>query len=765
MRSRFSIFLILIVVFTIFSAKLSFSDTNRNIQISNIVVQNNQRIDKETILTYLGIEPGDNVNYQILNTKLKKMYGLGLFADIKFRVSGDTLVVLIKENPMINNIEFIGNSKIKEDAMRAEIQLKSRNVYQKSEVQDTIGIIRDLYKRSGYFSAKIKAQVSRLSQNRIDITFRINEGEKTKIKGIKFIGNKIFSDKRLKGIVSTKESKLWRIMSAGDIYDPDRINYDKDLLRRYYLQEGYADFKVISAIAELTKDKSGFFITYSVAEGEKYKFGKVKIDNKNYQDMDNKKIEKISKILQGKKYDISKLDEVIKNIREYGGNLGFAFLDVRPNLNKKKETNEIDVTIMISKSKKIYVNRIDVQGNKRTKDKVIRREMKFNEGDSFSNSKLKRSEQRIRNTGFFETVESENIQTKKNDRTDIVFKVKEKQTGQFSVGGGFSSTDGALANVGIAEKNFLGKGQDLALKFTVAERATQLDFGFTEPYFRGKDIALGIDLFKAKTTYADESSFDNDLLGGGVRLGYMLTERTRHSWNFSYKGETIQGVKAGASDFITSQKGDYTTSQLAHHLSYYGLNDRLDPTRGAQLRISNSLAGLGGNVNYFKSDLATSWFRSVTDEYVLAMHFKGGYIFGYNDKKVKLKDRYFLGGDSFAGFQTAGLGPRDTTSANKDALGANMMYTLKTELRVPIPGIAPQLGINGVFFGLVGTATEIDEDGGDKIKDDSSPRVSAGFGVQWKSPFGPVRIDFAQAIMKEDYDRTQVIKFNFGAGF
>ena len=765
MGSRFSIFIILIVFFTIFSAKLSFSNTGRNIQITDIIVQNNQRIDKETILSYLGIEPGDKVNYQILNKKLKEMYGLGLFADIKFRVSGDTLIVLIKENPMINNIDFIGNKRIKEDIMRSEIKLKSRNVYQKSEVQDTIVLIRDLYKRSGYFSAKIKAQINRLSQNRIDITFKINEGEKTKIKGVKFIGNKIFSDKRLKGVISTKESKLWRIMSAGDIYDPDRINYDKDLLRRYYLQEGYADFKIISAIAELTKDKSGFFVTFSVDEGERYKFGKVKIDNKNYKDMDNKEIEKLSKILEGKKYNINKLDMVMKEIREYGGNLGFAFLDVRPNLNKKKETNEIDVTIMINKSKKIYVNRIQVQGNTRTKDKVIRREMKFNEGDSFSNSKLKRSEQRIRNLGFFETVNSENVQTKKNDRTDIVFKVKEKQTGQFSVGGGFSSTDGALANVGISEKNFLGKGQDLTLKFTVAERATQLDFGFTEPYFRGKDIALGLDLFKSKVTYADESSFDNDSLGGGLRFGYMLTERTRHSWNFSYKGETIQGVKVGASDFITSQKGDYTTSQLSHHLTYYGLNDRLNPTKGSRLRISNSLAGLGGNVNYFKSDIGTSWFRSVTDEYVFSMHFKGGYIFGYNDKKVKLKDRYFLGGDSFAGFQTAGIGPRDSTSANKDALGANMMYTLKTELRVPIPGIAPQLGINGVFFGVVGTATEIDEDGGDKIKDDSSPRISAGFGVQWKSPFGPVRVDFAHAVMKEDYDQTQFLKFNFGAGF
>ena len=765
MGSRFSIFIILIIVFTIFNAKLSFSNTGRNIQITDIIVQNNQRIDKETILSYLGIEPGDKVNYQILNKKLKEMYGLGLFADIKFRVSGDTLIVLIKENPMINNIDFIGNKKIKDDAMRSEIKLKSRNVYQKSEVQDTIALIRDLYKRSGYFSAKIKAQINRLSQNRIDITFRINEGEKTKIKGVKFIGNKIFSDKRLKGIVSTKESKLWRIMSAGDIYDPDRINYDKDLLRRYYLQEGYADFKIISAIAELTKDKSGFFVTFSVDEGEKYKFGKVKIDNKNYKDMDNKEIEKLSKILEGKKYNINKLDMVMKDIREYGGNLGFAFLDVRPNLNKKKETNEIDVTIMVNKSKKIYVNRIEVQGNTRTKEKVIRREMKLNEGDSFSNSKLKRSEQRIRNLGFFETVGSENMQTKKNDRTDILFKVKEKQTGQFSVGGGFSSTDGALANVGIAEKNFLGKGQDLILKFTVAERATQLDFGFTEPYFRGKDIALGLDLFKSKVTYADESSFDNDSLGGGLRFGYMLTERTRHSWNFSYKGETIQGVKSGASEFITNQKGDYTTSQLSHHLTYYGLNDRLDPTKGSRFRISNSLAGLGGNVNYFKSDIGISSFRSVTDEYVVSMHFKGGYIFGYNDKKVKLKDRYFLGGDSFAGFQTAGLGPRDTTSANKDALGANMMYTLKTELRVPIPGIATQLGINGVFFGLVGAAADIDEDGGNKIKDDSSPRISAGFGVQWKSPFGPVRVDFAHAVMKEDYDQTQFLKFNFGAGF
>jgi len=766
MYSRVNKILSLILFFFIvLNFDYSIADTKKRIQINDIIVKNNQRIDTETILTYLNLNTGDSVNYEILNKKLKEMYKLGLFADIKLRVSNNNLIVLIKENPMINNVYFVGNKKIKEDQIKEEIKLKSRNVFQKKELQEATNIVRDLYKRSGYFSAKIKVKIANLSQNRIDITFSINEGNKTKIKGIKIIGNKIFSDKRLKSIISTKESKVWRILSSGDIYDPDRINYDKDLLRRYYLQEGYADFRIISAVAELTKDKSGFFITLSVEEGERYKFGNVIIDNKNFKELKKENIEQLTKKIEGKNYNIDKLDEVIKNIKRYGGDFGYAFLEVRPNLNKREETKEIDVSIAIDKSKKIYVSRIDIKGNSRTQDKVIRREMKFNEGDSFSNEKLRRSEQRIRNLGFFEVVDSGKKKTKKSDRTNIVFNVKEKQTGQFSVGGGFSSTNGALANVGISEKNFLGKGQDLRAKFTVAERATQIDFGFTEPYFYNKDMTLGLDIFKIKTTYADESSYDNDTLGAGFRLGYMITERSRHSWNYSYKDETIEGVKKGASDFIDNQKGSYSTSAIAHKLAYFGLNDRFNPTNGTEFSISNTLAGLGGTVSFFKTDVKHTFFYSVTDDYVLSAHLKGGYIFGYNDDKVKLKDRYFLGGDSFPGFEQAGIGPRDTSVANKDALGGNMMYTARTELRLPIPGISPQLGVNAAIFGIVGAVTEIDEDGADKIKDDSTPRVSVGFGVQWKSPFGPVRLDFAHAAMKEDYDRTQFIKFNFGAQF
>ena len=765
MHSKFRIFFILLLFFTLFNLSSPKSETNRNIIISNIIVKNNQRIDKETIISYLNIDPGDKVNYEILNRKLKKMYNLGLFSDIKFRVSNNNLIVLIKENPMVNNINFLGNKKIKEDVIKEEIQLKSRNVFQKKELQDDLNVIRDLYKRSGYFSAKITTKISKLSQNRIDVTFKIAEGEKTKIKGIKFIGNKVFSDKRLKGIVSTKESKLWRFFSAGDIYDPDRINYDKDLLRRYYLQEGYADFRIISSVTELTKDKTGFFITYSVDEGDKYKFGKVVIDNKNFKELKEKDIKELTKVIEGKDYNISKLDSVLEEIKEIGGNFGFAFMQVKPNLSKNVAKKEVDVKIVINKSQKIYVQRINIKGNSRTKDKVLRREMRFNEGDAFSNEKLKRSEQRIRNTGFFESVESESKPAKKPDRTNITFNVKEKQTGQFNVGGGFSSTNGALANVGIAEKNFLGKGQDLRAKFTLAERATQIDFGFTEPYLYDKDISLGVDVFKTKTTYADESSFDNDTLGAGLRLGYKITDRTRHSWNYSWKEETIEGVKAGASDFVNNQKGDYTTSSLKHTLGYYSVNDRLNPSKGSSIRVSNQLAGLGGTISFFKSDLKHTKFYSITEDYVLSTHLKAGYILGYNDDKVKLKDRYFVGGDSFPGFEQAGIGPRDTSVANKDALGGNLMYTFKTELKLPIPGIAPQLGITSALFGIVGAVTEIDEDGGDKIKDDSSPRVSVGFGVQWKSPFGPVRLDFAHAAMKEEYDRTQFFKFNFGAQF
>ena len=754
------------MIIALLNSKFATAASNqKNIIINNIIVENNQRIDDETIVSYLQINPGDSVNYSILNKKLKKMYKLGLFADIKLRVSKGNLIVLIKENPMINNIIYLGNKKLKKDDFDEEVSLKSRDVYQKKELQDALAIIQDLYKRSGYFSAKIKSNITPLSQNRIDITFNINEGDKTKIKGIKFIGNKIFSDKRLKGIISTKESKVWRILSAGDIYDPDRINYDKDLLRRYYLQEGYADFKIISAVAELTKDKTGFFITYSVDEGKIYKFGNIKIDNKNFKELKDNDIKKYTKRLSGKNYNIDKLDEVIKNIKEYGGNFGYAFLEVRPQLSKKKETNEIDILINISKARKIYVRRIEVKGNTRTKDKVIRREMRFNEGDGFSNEKLKRSETRIRNLGFFDDIAASSKETGQKDRTDVVFQLKEKATGQFNIGGGFSTSNGALANVGIQEKNFLGKGQDLRAKFTMAERATQVDFGFTEPYFYNKDIALGIDLFKTKTTYADESSYDNDSLGGGFRLGYMITERTRHSWNYTYKEETIEGVKSGASDFVNNQKGDYTTSSISHHLTYYSINNRLNPTNGQELRLSNKLAGLGGTISFFKTDIKHTYFYSITDDYVFSLQSKGGYVFGYNDDDVKLKDRYFLGGDSFPGFEQAGVGPRDTTVANKDSLGGNLMYTVRGELKVPIPGVAPQLGIGGAFFGIVGAVTEIDESGGGKIKDESSPRVSVGFGVQWKSPFGPVRVDIAQAVMKEDYDRTQFFKFNFGAGF
>ena len=765
MNPKFRILLFITLFFIFFNYSPSFAASEKNIKINNIIVKDNQRIDTETVISYLGINTGDKVNYKILNRKLKKMYSLGLFSDIKFRVSNNNLIVIIKENPMINNVNFIGNKKIKEDVIRKEIKLKSRNVYQKKELQDALSIIRDLYKRSGYFSAKIKPNISTLTQNRIDITIKINEGNKTKIKGIKFIGNKIFSDKRLKGVVSTKESKVWRILSAGDIYDPDRINYDKDLLRRYYLQEGYADFKIISAVAELTKDKTGFFITYSVNEGEKYKFGKVKIDNKNFNEIENEDVKKLAKDIEGKSYNINKLDEVIKSIKAYGGDKGFAFLVVRPNLNRNKEKKLIDVTILIDKSQKIYVKRIDIKGNTRTEDKVIRREMRFSEGDAFSNEKMQRSEQRIKNLGFFENVESNNKQTKEKDRTDIILKVKEKPTGQFNVGGGFSSTNGALANVGIAEKNFLGKGQDLRLKLTVAEKATQLDFGYTEPYFLDKDIILGLDIFKVKTTYADESSYDNDTIGAGFRLGYMVTDKSRHVWNYSFKNEEIEGVKAGASEFIDNQKGTYSTSSVSHNLSYVGVDDRFNPTKGTRWSFSNQLAGLGGNISFLKTDIKHSMYYSPIEDYVVSLRLKGGYIFGYNDDKVKLKDRYFLGADSFPGFEVSGIGPRDTTSKNKDALGGNLMYTAQTELKFPIPGVAPQLGVNGVLFGIAGAVTEIDESGGEKIKDDSSPRISAGFGIQWKSPFGPVRFDFAHAVMKEDYDRTQFFKFSFGATF
>ena len=761
----FKILLFALILCFAMSNKYISAEDKRTI-INNITVKNNQRIDTETIISYLNLEKGDQVNYQILNKKLKELYKLGLFADIKFRVKNNNLIVTVKENPMLNSITFTGNKRIKDDIIQSEISIKPRNVFKQEDLNQTLDVIREIYKRSGYFSAKFKTDISKLSQNRVDVDIRINEGTKTKIKGIKFIGNEKFSDTRLKGVITTKESKLWRFFSAGDVYDPDRINYDKDLLRRYYLKEGYADFNIKSAFAELTKDKKGFFITYSIEEGKRYKFGDVKIsirgDKKVY---DINEIKKITDPLIDSNYDIERLDNAIQDIKVYGGNLGFAFMVVRPGLKKNKTDRKIDITINISESNKVYVNRINIKGNTRTQDRVIRREFRFNEGDSFTNEKLDRSRQRVLNTGFFEKVDIEKKASNQKDRTDLNVLVSEKQTGQFSIGGGFSSSNGALANVGIAEQNFLGKGQDVRLKFTLSERTNEIDASFTEPYLFEKNMAAGFDLFKNKTTYADESSYDNDSVGTAFRLGYMITERTRHAWNYTFKKESIEGVKTGASEFITNQKGDYTTSVAGHTLSFFGINDRLNPTGGSQWKLSNRLAGLGGNVSYFKSKFNYTWYYQIGEGYIWVTDFKGGYVFGFNDDDVNLKDRFFLGGDSFPGFEPAGVGPRDTSSANKDSLGGNLMYTGTAELKVPIPGVSPQLGISGAFFTTVGAATEIDENKRDKIKDESTPRVTAGFGVEWKSPFGPVRLDFAHAVKKEEFDRTQFFKFNFGARF
>ena len=764
MRNFLKIFLLSIFLIY-FTSSFNFSYAEeRNVLVKNVLIKNNQRIDTETVLSYVGIKKGDSVNYEILNLKLKEMYKTGLFADIKFRIVQNELIVLIIENPVVNNITISGNDKIKTDLLTTEIKLKSREVFKKKQLQDTLDIFRSLYKQAGFFSAVFQPKISKLSQNRVNINIKITEGTRTKIKGIKFIGNKVFKDKRLKGIISTKESKLYRVFSAGDIYDPDRINYDKELLRRYYLQEGYADFTIKSTIAEITKDKQNFFITFTMDEGKKYKFGDIKVESKNPA-FDNKTVDAIINPLRNSYYNIENLDKVMKDLKEYGGNLGFAFLDIKPNIKKNSKDKIIDIAFIIGETKKVYVGRINVKGNSRTEDRVVRREMRFNEGDSFNNEKLARSTQRIRNLGFFDEVTVDQKDLGASDRVGLDISVIEKQTGQFSVGGGFSSTNGAQANVGISEKNFLGKGQDIRANLTVAERQDQIDISFTEPYFLDKDIAAGMDIFKTKTTFADESSYDTDTVGAAIRVGYMITERSRHSWHYTYKSEDVEGVKSGASEFVNSQKGSYKTSSIQHTLGFFGFNDRLNPTSGTTWTIKNKLAGLGGNVSFFKTDLKLSKYFPMTDSIIWGAKFNAGYIFGYNDDDVNLKDRYFLGGDSFAGFEVGGLGPRDTTSANRDSLGGNLLYTVEADLRVPIPGIAPQLGINGRFFTIAGAVTEIDENGGDKIKDNSNPRVSAGFGVQWRSPFGPVAVDIAYPIMKEDFDRTQLVKFNFGQRF
>lgn len=760
---RFGLFAVLLSVF--FTVSVAAVAQTADV-ISSIEVQGSQRVEPATVKSYLSLHEGDAFVSSEIDRSLKNLFATGLFADITLSRRGSVLIVKVSENPIINQIAFEGNNRLKDENLAGEIQSRARAVYTRTRVQADVQRLLEIYRRSGYFAATVTPKIIPLDQNRVNLVFEISEAGRTLVNSITFIGNSRYSDGQLLEEISTKPSRWYRFLTSNDVYDPDRVEVDKELLRRFYLSKGYADFRVVSAVAELSPDNKGFFLTFTVEEGERYKFGDIKI-NTQMRSLDPESLRDQLTTVSGNWYNAGEVDTSIDNLTKAMNDRQYAFVDIKPDVSRDRENHIINLTYQINEGQAVYVERININGNMRTEDRVIRREMQLVEGDAFNRSRLQRSEQNIKDLGFFETADVNVTQGSAPDKANIDVNVAEQSTGEISVGAGYSTSDGPLADFGISERNFLGKGQDLRFSTTLSGKSQEFNLSFTEPYFLERDLSAGVDLTHDRRQN-NESSYDEQTTGFGLRLGYPLSENLRQRLTYNLHSTKIDNVPLTASRFVREQEGDRITSMVGQELTYDRRDSKLLPTEGYILRLNTDVAGLGGDAKYLRARGGGAFYVPLGGpNWVFSMMAEAGAMSPIGGEEgIAINDRFFIGGDTLRGFKNSGIGPRDLTTTAEDALGGKYFARGSVELSLPL-GLPEEMGIKGHVFTDAGSLWGNDANPlpGETFVDDASIRLASGAGVSWRSPLGPLRVDFAFPIIKEDYDKTQEFRLSFGTRF
>jgi outer membrane protein insertion porin family len=650
-------------------------------------VTGNERLEAETVRTYVQLNVGDAYDATSIDLALKRLYATELFADATIRVDNGILTINVRENPVINRIVFEGSKRVKEEKLREEVRLAPRQIFTRSKARADVSRMIEVYRRSGRFAATIEPKIIQLPQNRVDLVFEIDEGPKSRIRQINFIGNKEFSDGDLRGGLYSRQARWYRLFTSNDTYDPDRLAADREKLRQHYFTEGYADFRVISAVSELTSDRKDFIVTFTIEEGDRYKFGKVDLESK-IRDIKSADYKKIIPIKEGEWFNAKRIEDTEELLKNTAGLFGYAFADVRSKPTRNKDKKIIDFNFEIAEAPRVYVERIDINGNTRTLDKVIRREFRLAEGDAFNSFKVKRSKERIQSLGFFqEKLEIEQKPGSSPDKVVLEVNVEEKSTGQLTLGAGFSSFERFVFNLGLAQKNFMGKGQDLRANFEISSFRNQIDLSFTEPYFLGRNLSVGADVFRrdanclnaARSTCGNTQYSQTDL-GFGLRAGFNVTEYwtyvarynlvrskldyqnvsrafrdafgnpvltnlldsndrpvpngaggfvrtidTRPTANLGLGQVCVLGSQS-VSAVICDEIGARTTSSIGHSLIYNSLDNGQRPNRGQRFIFSQDFAGLGGSVRYLRNTVQYDYFVPIIGRWVLRLGAEGGHI-------------------------------------------------------------------------------------------------------------------------------------------
>ena len=756
--------------------------------IKSIEVAGNRRVEPETVRSYLQISPGQSYSAGKVDASIKSLFATGLFADVKIDAQGSTLVVTVKENPVINQVAFEGNSEVDTPALTAEVQLKPRSVFTRARAQADVQRILDVYRRQGRFAAAVEPKIIELEQDRVNLVFEITEGGATKVKGINFVGNRAFSDGQLRDIISTTQTGWFDFLKGTSIYDPDRMSLDRELIRQYYLKNGYADATVTTGNAELDPDGTGFIITFAVEEGELYNFGAVAIES-SLAEVPSDAYRGELLTASGDVYNASLIDKTTEKLTLAIAEKGYAFARVRPRAVPDLSSHAIAISYVVDEGPHIYIERINIIGNERTKDYVIRREFRLAEGDAFNPLMVDRAKKRLSGLGIFKAVEVKRRPGSSQDRVVLDVELTEQSTGELSFGAGFSSNEGVIGDVSITERNLLGNGQFLRLKLAGSLERMQIDLSFTEPRFLDRNLSAGFDLYHKEIDQTSQSGFKQRKSGGQLRLGFPLAENMWMQTHYGLSRDEIYDVRDTASLAIKEACGDpapgvgvanckneaYWTSLVGTTITYDARNHPKNPTRGFYLQLDDEFAGLGGDVQYWKVGAEARGYYPITEKITLIGRVIGGHIQGWGGDDVKVLDSYFKGGETVRGFERSGYGPRDI-SGNQDALGGTTYWAATAEVRFPIPFIPDDLGISGAVFADAGslfdvaggakkalaTCTTTGLPGGPAcLVDESTIRASVGASLMWNSPVGPLRFDYAEVLSKANSDKEQ--NFRFGA--
>ena len=772
-------------------------------QASSVVVQGNRRVESDTVRSYFRPGPGGRLGPNEIDEALKSLYATGLFSDVRINQSGGRVIVSVVENPVLNRVAFEGNKKAKDDQLKTEVQSKPRGTLSKPTVQADVQRIIEIYQRSGRFDVTVEPKIIELPNNRVDLVFEIKEGDKTGVKDIKFVGAKAYSHGRLKDVIKTAESNFLSFLQTTDIYDPDRVEADRDLLRRFYLKNGYADVRIVSAIGEYDPAKKGFVIIFNIDEGNQYRVGTIDVVS-NVKTIDPATLRGRTKLSPGNIYNAELLEKTVEAMTIEAAKRGYAFATVRPRGDRNPETRTINLAFVVDEGQRAYIERINIRGNVRTRDYVIRREFDLSEGDAYNRALVDRAERRLKNLDYFKTIKITNEPGSAPDRVVVNVDIEEKSTGEFSIAGGYSTADGFIAEASVADRNLMGRGQFAKAAVTYGQRTRGIELSFVEPYLLGYRMAGGIDLFAKENQASNSVSYDTKSIGGNLKLGFALTEELTLAPRYTlYRQEislasayndcsltnTAPGCYANGEASLAVRKelaaGPVTVSMLGYSTTYNTLDNTKLPTSGLIATLAQDFAGVGGDVNFIRTTAEVRNYYEVLPDVVGVLKVQGGNLAGWGSNDLRMLDHFQMGPNLVRGFAPGGIGPRDlTTGTNNDALGGTMYWGTSVEFQTPLYFLPKEIGIKIAAFADAGSVWGYEGPtnwpGGTNetlqvgLGDASMIRSSVGVGLIWDSPLGPLRFDLAYPLKKycanaigggEVCDRTQIFRFGGGAKF